>query len=108
MPTASVSWRNSSPPPLPRSDTLSWTCSALPRTGPREAANAMCLVGPRTNGASAPLASLRHEFLDESAEVAVHDGLGVLDPGHLAVEGGPAHPLGLVGIIADAAFGSRA
>jgi hypothetical protein len=43
----------------------------------------------------------RGELLDEDPEVAVDGCLDGLDLLHLAVEGGPAHPLGLGDVVED-------
>ena len=47
------------------------------------------------------------KLLDEPEETGIADGLCGLDLLHLAVKGGPAHPLGLVDGIADAAICSK-
>jgi hypothetical protein len=47
------------------------------------------------------------ELLDEPEETGIADGLGGLDLLHLAVEGGPPHPLGFVDRIANAAIRSK-
>jgi hypothetical protein len=51
---------------------------------------------------SAPEPSI--ELLDEDPEVTVDDGLGLFDPGYLAVESGPSHAFGVGDEIADAAI----
>jgi hypothetical protein len=47
------------------------------------------------------------KFLDEPEETGIADSLCSLNLIHLAVEGGPAHVLGLVDGIADAAIRSE-
>jgi hypothetical protein len=48
------------------------------------------------------------ELLEEQREVGIADGLCGLDPLYLAVEGGPAHALGLVDGVSNAAIRSEA
>ncbi len=48
------------------------------------------------------------ELLEEQGEAGVADGLCGLDPFHFALEGGPAHALGLVDGISDATIRSEA
>jgi hypothetical protein len=51
---------------------------------------------------SSPAFAASGELLDEAGEVSVADGLGGLDLLHLAVEGGPSHPLGFLDVVSDA------
>jgi hypothetical protein len=48
------------------------------------------------------------KLLDEPEKSGIADGLGDFDLAHLAIEGGPAHALGLVDGIANAAVRSEA
>ncbi|MPR13856.1 hypothetical protein [Microvirga tunisiensis] len=48
------------------------------------------------------------ELLDEPEETSIANGLCNLDLSHLTVEGSPAHALGLVDGVSDAAIRSEA